>query len=81
MTKQHFEAIAAQIRQTREECSPLNGPALITGGEDAIDALTARLADEFKRINPRFDRSRFAAACRGEDSRDSAGRRVRYSAR
>ena len=68
MTKKHFEQLAKMVRDWR------------TRGEsvsiaDAADDLAFYLAGQ----NPRFDRSRFLAACKGEDSTDSAGRLVRYS--
>jgi hypothetical protein len=69
MTKRDFELIALTVRVSY-----------------ATEDLTIRrtLAEDFASVlattNPRFDRARFVAACMGEDSTDSAGRKVRYSA-
>jgi hypothetical protein len=68
MTKKDYEAIAECIRESGID-------------EKVIEDLENALAGYFKQDNPRFDRARFLAACRGEDSKDSAGRKVRYSER
>jgi hypothetical protein len=67
MTKQDFELIARVIRDRNP---------LTTDRRSLAEAF----ADELRQTNPRFNRARFIAACVGEDSIDSAGRRVRYSA-
>lgn len=75
MTKKDYEAIASVIRKQWSELTA--GPdsaALIT-----LDLTSKGIADVMEQDNPRFDRARFLAACRGEDATDSAGRKVRYS--
>lgn len=53
MTKKHFEAVAARIRQTAQD------PAMLAGA-----MIAARIfADMAAQDNPRFDRARFMAAC------------------
>lgn len=71
MTKKDYELIARVIRET------MNGPDCPV---PVRDNLRYELALAFQRENPRFSTSRFMAACIGEDSHDSAGRIVRYSA-
>lgn len=66
MSKQNYEAIAECIRESGID-------------EKVIEDLENALAGYFKQDNPRFQQARFLSACRGEDSRDSAGRKVRYS--
>lgn len=56
MTKKHFIAIAATIRN---ELSL----APSTEHEQAIEATAISLAATFWQFNPRFDRARFLAAC------------------
>lgn len=56
MTKKHFIAIAATIRN---ELSI----APTTDHEAAIEATAYALAATFQRFNPRFDWGRFLAAC------------------
>lgn len=68
MTKRDFEMIAAVVREYGE----------MTGAEQRW--LAERFAAALASTNPRFARGRFIAACMGEDSHDSAGRKVRYSA-
>lgn len=68
MSKKDFEMIARVLRDPT-----LHLP------EAKRRAVASRFADELRATNPRFDRSRFVAACMGEDSHDSAGRTVRYS--
>lgn len=67
MTKKDYEAIAGVLRNRRYGETDLN--CLQNVAED----LAAIMAD-----NPRFDRARFLAACRGEDAKDQAGRVVHY---
>jgi hypothetical protein len=68
MSKKDFEMIARVLREY--------------GSASPTDALflARKFADELAATNPRFARERFIAACMGEDSHDSAGRKVRYSA-
>lgn len=72
MSKKDFEMIARVLRDN------LNGPDCPV---PVRDNLARAFADELAASNPRFARERFIAACMGEDSHDSAGRRVRYSSR
>lgn len=72
MGKKDYEAIAGIIRKSRI-LNPKAAPV--------VDVLMVDLADLMQGDNPRFDPDRFYAACRGEYSKDSAGRKVRYSAR
>lgn len=67
MTKQDFELIARVLRQ--------NGP----DQQFELDRLAGAFASALAATNSRFARDRFIAACMGEDSHDSAGRRVRYT--
>lgn len=50
MTKKHFEAIAAVLKDAKDAT---NGQSYIAG----------RLADYFASQNPRFDKARFLRAC------------------
>lgn len=68
MTKKHFEAAAAYVRQLRRADFPR---AVWTAVEDAF-------VDVFHQFNPPFDVDRFRAACRGQNASDSAGRTVCY---
>lgn len=56
MTKKHFQAVAQAVRRQRNDA---DGPEALS----AIDGLIWTLADVFSQFNPRFDRSRFFAAC------------------
>lgn len=65
MTKQHFEAIAAILRDRK-----IDGDYAMEIDQDWAKGVTAAteataddLADYFKSINPRFDRTRFLTAC------------------
>jgi hypothetical protein len=73
MSKKDYELIARVLRFQRNH--------IVTSDEaiDQVDQLAAMFATELASTNPRFDRERFIAACMGEDSHDSAGRKVRYS--
>ena len=62
MSKKDYEAIAAIMRESNLDLNDIEND----------------LADYMAEDDPRFDRARFLAACRGEDSKDSAGRTVRY---
>lgn len=75
MTKQDFELIARVLRERESHAPRSHWPSVMREREETIHAL----ADALATTNPRFDRARFTAACRGEDSFDSAGRKVRYS--
>jgi hypothetical protein len=68
MSKKDYELIAGVIRDYCAE----------TGAEPNL--LADLFAAELWAHNTRFDASRFRSACKGEDSTDSAGRKVRYSA-
>ncbi len=57
MTKKHFEAIAAVMRNLR------NG---YPTHRWLWTVATEKLADLCAQFNPAFDRERFLAACRGE---------------
>lgn len=57
MTKKHFIKIAAAIGLQVEQW------AEGTEGHDTLRELADDLCDIFKRINPRFDKDRFMAAC------------------
>ena len=70
MTKQDYELIAKVIREN------MNGPDCPV---PLRDNLRYEFARALQRTNPRFSTSRFMAACIGEDSHDSAGRKVRYT--
>lgn len=55
MSKKDFEAIAAIIAEIRNDY-PQQGDII-------PDAVSARLADHFATVNPRFDRQKFLTAC------------------
>jgi hypothetical protein len=76
MSKKDFELIAGTIR-TAELTA---GHAEYASCQVARSQMAHAFADALAATNPRFDRARFVAACMGEDSKDSAGRKVRYSA-
>ena len=61
MTKKHYEMIARIIAQGREEANKDN--RFSHGGQTALGLLSARLAKEFEKDNPRFDSAKFLAAC------------------
>jgi hypothetical protein len=73
MSKKHFELIAAVLREYNER------PGVTDAEKAQLSELAKTFATELRAENPRFDRSRFIAACEGRDSTDSAGRKVRYS--
>jgi hypothetical protein len=70
MHKKDYESIAEKMRLYR---------SAVAKGMGDIFEHEELLADYMEQDNPRFDRERFLAACRGEDSTDSAGRKVRYA--
>jgi hypothetical protein len=76
MTKRDFEVIAGTIRDLRRHHAQFDHAET---AEVVLDSVARSLAGKFFYANPRFDRSRFMAACQGEDSSDMAGRAVRYS--
>ena len=53
--QRHFEDLAHEIKATVREVDPSE--------RDAVYALALRLSYRFLRDNPRFDRTRFLAAC------------------
>lgn len=57
MTKKDFIAVAAVIKKEREVAK--NNPAALL----ALTATALGLSAEFSKINPRFDRNTFLAAC------------------
>jgi len=73
MSKKDYELIARVLREHRG--------AFITLTDADRETLAHDFADALGHTNPRFARERFIAACMGQDSYDSAGRTVRYSAR
>jgi hypothetical protein len=56
MTKKHFEWAAAYVRRLRERRP---------GKDEICEGVEDAFADLFTRFGPRFDESRFRAACRG----------------
>jgi hypothetical protein len=56
MTKKHFEAIAANILQSRQWAKT---PEVLEG----LELVAIGLSKEFENMNPRFDRMRFLKAC------------------
>lgn len=73
MTKKDYEALAKVFRNAKTFGNAQDG-SLVYSSE-----ITEDFANVLESDNPRFDRSRFLAACRGEDSRDSVGRKVTYA--
>jgi hypothetical protein len=82
MTKQDFELIAGTLRSQRSCIVGTDslGRPVGTRLVAVLDETITNVATALQTTNPRFDRDRFIAACMGEDSYDSAGRKVRYSA-
>ena len=74
MQKAQFDMIADVIRQTKEDFKN-SGIGVLA----ALEVLENRFAERLGETNALFNTDRFLAACRGEDSKDSAGRKVRYS--
>jgi hypothetical protein len=64
MSRKHFIAIAAILKQLRAESIP-DGPDCVK----AVEAAAYRLAGLFVNDNPRFSMSRFLSACGVDDSR------------
>lgn len=69
MSKKDYEAIAGIIRHWNADQE----------SERFELDLCEMLAAHMRADNPRFSRARFLAACRGEDAKDSAGRKVSYA--
>lgn len=63
MTRKHFEAIAARIRDLFDGNSPVSEANFIAGYARGVEDVTKELCAEFARINPNFDRARFLTAC------------------
>jgi hypothetical protein len=61
MSKKNYEAIAALLRRQHVRSNRS------TDAIAALDVLREDMADYMAEDNPRFDRGRFLAACRGED--------------
>jgi hypothetical protein len=75
MTKKDYEALAEAIRYHRSVAETNENRDAV----ETCDSIAASFASIMEQDNERFSRRRFLAACRGEDSKDSAGRKVRYS--
>jgi hypothetical protein len=73
MSKKDYELIARTLRAMRQryEADPKE--------RAVVDDIAHGFGDVLLTTDQRFNRARFMAACRGEDSTDSAGRKVRYS--
>jgi hypothetical protein len=72
-TKKDFEGIAEVFRyvlRIEDEDNAINAVLLVTA---------YRVADYLATTNPRFNRDRFLAACKGADYTDANGRTWRYS--
>ena len=68
MTKKHFEALAAAVREARIDVQDYEQYEGDGGGADTLLRVTGRLADVCAQFSPRFDRTRFLAACGVEGS-------------
>lgn len=75
-SKRLYESVAADFRRVRNDQGWREHRAVAL---DVLEEMAGALAVTFAGDNPRFDRPRFLAACRGEDSMDAAGRKVTYS--
>ncbi len=62
MTKKDFEAVASAIKSAVETCGVNTVTADVNARRFAAHVV-GELADRFVAANPRFDRSRFLAAC------------------
>ena len=60
MTKKHFEIVAAAVANIVERADRW--------------LIANMLADSFEKLNPRFDRDRFIAACRPTEGQDELRR-------
>lgn len=65
MTKQDYELIAGTFRSCRTHRPDSEAGAAWL---EALDNTAANLADKLAADNPRFDHSRFVAACKSESS-------------
>ena len=59
MTRKDFELVASVIKATRRSNT-------VDTDDKAIATLTESLCIEFTKVNPRFDKERFLAACAAE---------------
>lgn len=75
MSKKDYELIARVLRERESHSPRSHWPSVMRERAETINAL----ADALHAENPRMDRARFVAACNGQDSTDSAGRKVVYS--
>ena len=67
MTKKHFEAIAKAVRNAHAwVAGEYEHPTQEAAAQDGIGIVTDFLANVCESFNPRFDRDRFIAACRGD---------------
>lgn len=73
MTRKDYEKVAEVFRNAKTFGSSDAGTLVYS--QEIIQDFMAM----FKLDNDRFSMPRFFAACRGEDSHDSAGRKVRYT--
>ena len=73
MTRKHFEVLANTIRHNGERYADQNGQQYDVAARFAIMMLAEDMADALAGICPKFDRSRFMQACRGD-----ADERTRY---
>lgn len=64
MTRKHFEAIAADIKDAQIEANQFTlSDAELSQSLEGIRMVADRLADTFERFNDNFDRARFIKAC------------------
>ena len=63
MTKKHFEALAAAIRQAREDVRLIDNPDGRAYARAVINQTATRISATCANFNPNFDRARFLAAC------------------
>jgi len=67
MTKKHYIAVAAQFSQERTEADRIVDMHAYAFTITIIDNLQERIANVFAADNSRFDRTRFYAACEGQE--------------
>lgn len=72
LTKKHFEALAAAIRETHWQVDEMEQYQGDGGGADALYRVADEIATVLATTNPRFDRTRFLAACGGKSPRHTA---------